>query len=281
MQDLKQYEQHKLNQSFSKEDFGKEVWIDTHLLDVDPDVQRDLQESQVKKIMRGFTPTAFGRLIVNKRPNGYYYVNDGQHRLESARRLNLSQVPCIVVGAETHRDEAINFIKINETSAQVKSGDKYRIGVSAGVEEWMRVKEVLDAVGLQGGTGANKVNALSTIYKQVNQSTLLSNIDTNIEVMIKTLRILSGAFGIDGVNHITIAGMVIFVRHYIQTEIITNHDAISRFKNVDIRALICKFNDMKENSSKGKVTSYFAYLLWTEYNRGLRDKNKLPLRIEI
>ena len=73
--------------------------------------------------------------------------------------------------------------------------------------------------------------------------------------------------------------MIIFVRHYILTDLTDTNTTIERLKRMDYKAITSKAQDMKYNSSRGKVDSYVAYLMLTEYNRNL--KVKLPIKIEV
>lgn len=267
------------SKTYSRSDFGVEEWIDIEKLVVDADVQRSLMPSQVKKIMKDFSPSAFGRITVSK-VGEFYNIHDGQHRAEVARLLGIKSVPVIVVDAPTKKDEAINFIKINENSMQVSCIDKYRIGWRAGVEEWCRVKEVVeDRCGLEVGTGANKVNAVGSIYKYINTSTLQSSLESKMDTLERSLNILNSTVGVDGICQISLLGMNMFVREYINTNIITIDDAIRRFKSLDVRSLISQAQTLRANGTKSRIISYFAWLLVSEYNNGLRT-NKLPLRIE-
>ena len=265
---------------YTKEMFGEDAWIPVEKLKIDIRVQRELQETHVTKLLGKFDPSAFGRLSVNLREDGFYYVSDGQHRLEIAKRLGLSEVPCVVNRLESLRDEGRSFIKINQNSAKVSGIDKYRIGVSSEVEEYLRVKECVDYAGLRIGTGLNQINCVSAIYRLINHATLLTSIEANMRNMKKTLYILNKCYGVDGINHLTVTGLYIFVRTYLETGLTTTEAIIERLSTINIKELIAKANDMKYNG-KGKTVSYVAYLFLIEYNKKLKVSNKLPMHIEV
>lgn len=265
---------------YTKEMFGEDAWIPVDKLRIDMRVQRELQETHVTRLLRKFDPGAFGRISVNLREDGFYYVSDGQHRLELAKRLGLNEVPCVVNKLESLRDEGRAFIKINQNSAKVSGIDKYRIGVSSEVEEYLRVKECVDFAGLRIGTGINQINCVSAIYRLINQATLLTSIEANIRNMKKTLLILNKCYGVDGINHLTVTGLFIFNRTYLETGLTTTEAIIERLSTINIKELISKANDMKYNG-KGKTVSYVAYLFLIEYNKKLKNSNKLPMHIEV
>ena len=259
--------------------FGEDKWISIDKIKVDIQVQRELQETHVSRILKKFDPQAFGRLTVSLREDGYYYCSDGQHRLECAKQLGLKEVPCIVVSNISLKQEGESFIKVNEVSAKVSALDKYRIGVSSEITEWLRVKDCLDFVGLEAGTGINKVSCLSVIYKSINSATLLSSIDKNISVCKRALYILKNTVGVKGITNQMYNGMSIFVRHYIMSGETDVNTVVERLSKIDAKALTSKAQDMRENSAKGKIDSYVAYLFWVEFNKGY--KVKLPLKIEV
>lgn len=265
---------------FTKEMFGEDAWLPTDKLKIDIKVQRELQETHVQKLLRKFDPAAFGRISVAKREDGYYYVQDGQHRLEMAKRLFLDEVPCVITNLESVRDEGRAFIKINENSAKVTGIDKYRIGVSSEITEYLRVKECCDYAGLRIGSGPNYVNCVSAIYRCVNSATLLSSIEYNMQSTKYALKILKDSFGVEGINQVTVQGMFIFTKAYIMGDIIDMLTVIERLSKCNIKELIETAYEMK-NNGRGKVYSYAAYLFVNEYNRNLKSNRKLPMLIEM
>ena len=265
---------------YTKEMFGVDMWIPIDKLKVDIRVQRELQETHVDKLQKKFDPAAFGRISVSPREDGYYYVQDGQHRVALAKAIGLTEVPCIVHSLESLRDEGRAFIKINENSAKITGVDKYRIGVASEVVEYLRIKECVDYAGLRIGTGINCINCVSAIYRSINSATLLSSIEANMRSMKKTLYILNKCYGIDGINHLTVQGMFLFAKTYLETGYTDVETCIGRFKNINIKELISRAYDMKENG-RGKTVSYVAYLFLVEYNKKLKPTNKLPMHIEV
>ena len=265
---------------YTKEMFGVDMWIPIDKLKVDIRVQRELQETHVDKLHKKFDPAAFGRISVSPREDGYYYVQDGQHRVALAKAVGLTEVPCIVQSLESLRDEGRAFIKINENSAKITGVDKYRIGVASEVIEYMRIKECVDYAGLRIGTGVNAINCVSCIYRAINQATLLSSIEANMRSMKKTLYILNKCYGVEGINHLTVQGMFLFAKTYLEAGYTDVETCINRFNNINIKDLIARAYDMK-NNGKGRTISYVAYLFLVEYNKKLKPTNKLPMHIEV
>lgn len=265
---------------YTKEMFGKDAWIPTNKLKIDIKVQRELQETHVQKLVRKFDPAAFGRISVTKREDGYFYVQDGQHRLEMAKRLYLDEVPCVITNLESIRDEGRAFIKINENSAKVTGIDKYRIGVSSEITEFLRVKECCDYAGVRIGTGPNYVNCVSAIYRCINSATLLSSIEYNLQATKYALKMLKDSFGVEGINQVTVLAMFIFSKAYIMGNIIDTMTVTERLSKCNIKEIMTTAYEMKSNGT-GKVYSYVAYLFVNEYNKNLKANRKLPMLIEM
>lgn len=267
---------------YKKEMFGTDEWIKVDDLRVDISVQRELQDAHVRKIVSKFDPSAFGRLIVTRREDGHYYVTDGQHRLNALREMGLDYAPCVVVGLNTLADEGRNFINVNEQSAKVTTLDKYRIGVSAEVTAWLRVKECLDYISVECGTGEDRVSCVGIIYKIVNSSKLETSRENDMAMMKKTLFLLKKMYGVKEIQNTMVTGMYLFVKtHLFVNEDTTTTEVLSRLSDVNVREIRAKANTLREsNNGKGSISNYIGYLLYVEFNRGLK-KSRLPLRIHI
>lgn len=268
---------------YPRASFGVEQWIPLDKLDIDINAQRNLMESQVKKIMKEFTPSALGRIIVSKKldENGKHHIQDGQHRAEALKLLGFKEAPCVVVDSETIKQEAENFLLINLNSASVSSLDKYRIGVSANVPEYLKIKECLDAVGLEAGNGDKKVSAVASISSYINAPSKEEARAKKRITMKNALEILKETVGVENINQTSILGMCIFCKHFVDNGNTEKETVIERFKNMDILTLIKNAQAWKNNSARGKVVTYLAYLLCEEYNKGLKGKKKLINNIKV
>lgn len=275
-----------LKPELTRKDFGKEIWIDIDELNLDEDTQRSPMENHVKKIAKNLDPKAFGRISVSLRGDGKYYVTDGWHRTLACKSLGMKEVPCIVIENKVEntklakKNDALQFLKINENSSSVSAIDKYKIGVSGEVEEWLRVQKCVEDNGLFVGTSANKVNAVASIYKYVNSSSKPETIAKKMEHMTIAIGILNDITGIAGITNISINAMCLFVREYISEGMITREDAMNAFSKVDLRQMITNAQTLKNTNTGGNVITSLAYLLYKEYNQHTRGK-KLPPRFEI
>ena len=275
-----------LKPELTRDDFGKEMWIDLEDLVLDEDTQRSPMENHVKKIAKNLDPKAFGRISVSLRSDGKYYVTDGWHRTLACKSLGMKEVPCIVIEnkveeiKQAKKNDALQFLKINENSSSVSAIDKYKIGVSGEVEEWLRVKECVESNGLKVGTSASRVNAVASIYKYINSSQKPELIAKKMEHMKIAIGILNDITGVLGITNISINAMCLFVREYISEGMITIEDAMNAFSKVDLRQMITNAQTLKNTNTGGNVITSLAYLLYKEYNNHTRGE-KLPPRFEI
>lgn len=273
-----------IKRKYSKEMFGQERWIPISEIKIDLDVQRTLDENHAKSIAKKFDPASFGRVTVSQREDGFYYAINGQHRMDALRELGFTECPCIVINCIDKKDEGQSFIKINENAKSVSTIDKYRIGVSAEVPEWLKVKAVLDFAGIDKvSTNPNSFRAVGTLYKEINKGSSERNREENTtvcKIALRTLRRTCSALG--DMDYVTLSGMIVFCRAYALDGTVTMAEMESRFKDVSYSRLTREAKGMKKQSGgNGKIVNYMAFLLHTEYNKNIAKNKKLPLRIDI
>lgn len=268
---------------FQSKDFGVEMWIPTEELKIDEETQRGIMVGQVEKIINEFNPSSFGRITVSKRKNGYYVTN-GQHRLVALRKIGIPTAPCIVIENpyEEEKDirkfDAINFLEINQNSQAVRAIDKYRIGVSAQLQDWLNVKQVIEENGLRAGTTRNSINALACIYRYINSSKNPNTIEKRMGQMSKAIKILNETVGVPNITHVSLQAMCIIIREYVDTEITTVDKLITRFNKIEIQKLLNMAITMKNNGTQKNVVTGLAQMLVQEYNNRCRKvEDKLPL----
>ena len=268
---------------FDAKDFGVEMWIPTEKLMIDEETQRGIMISQVEKIINEFNPSSLGRITVSKRKDGYYVTN-GQHRLIALRKIGIDKAPCIVIENpyEEEKDmkkfDAINFLEINQNSQAVRAIDKYRIGVSAQLEDWLRVKQVIEENGLRAGTTRNSINALACIHRYINSSKNPKTITKKKNQMSKAIKILNETVGVPEITHVSLQAMCIIIREYVDTKITTVDKIITRFNKIEMQKLLSTAITMKNNGTQKNVVTGLAQMLVQEYNNKCRrPEDRLPM----
>ena len=183
---------------------GRRFTVETltaDLLEVDPYVQRKLNESRVAKIAADFHEAAVGVLIVSARNWNRstleeplrYVVLDGQTRLEAIRRFTGTPdtkmpVVCQVFHGLTRAEEAEIFIEHNDRAA-VRKIDLFRLALVAG-HEWARE---LDSVVRRHGYEASdsssperRFTAISTAQRIIALPDGMSALDRAFDLLARS-----------------------------------------------------------------------------------------------
>lgn len=268
---------------FESADFGVEMWIPTEEIMIDEQTQRGIMVSQVERIINEFNPSSFGRITISKRKDGYYVTN-GQHRLVALRKIGIDKAPCIVI-ENPYEDEqdikkfdAVNFLEINQNSQAVRAIDKYRIGVSAQLQDWINVKDVIEENNLRAGTTRNSINALACIHRYINSSKNPKTISKRKKQMSKAIKILKETVGVPEITHVSLQAMCIIIREYVDTKLTTVDRLINKFNKIEIQKLLSMAITMKNNGTQKNVVTGLAQMLVQEYNsKCTKAKHKLPL----
>lgn len=146
---------------------------------IDLAYQRKPNANKVAKIINNFDPDAIGVLVCSMRENGVIAVIDGGHRVAALNAMNLEamNVRCLVFFDLTLEKEAEMFTILNDNRTKPKTQDIFKSKVVAGDSDAVKIKSILDTLGLSISTGPanNSVRAMGTItsiYKREGASNL-------------------------------------------------------------------------------------------------------------
>lgn len=150
--------------------------LPANLLDVDPDVQRMLNENRVRKLADNFDESALGIFTVSAREfldpgtneTSYrYVVLDGQTRLAALRRFTGTDdtampVICQIYYGLTRQQEAETFLSHNDRAA-VRTIDKFRLAIVAR-EPWaLDLDRMVKTHGFEIGRGARPTHRFTAV----------------------------------------------------------------------------------------------------------------------
>lgn len=129
-------------------------WIKVEDLQVDLTYQRSAEASDSQRIIKAIALDWDWRLCapltVSRRtePRGFYVI-DGQHRLEAARRRgDIDYLPCIISTFDTLAEEAGCFVAVNTRRKQVSTLDTFRAALAAEDEKAVLIHAVITGAGL-------------------------------------------------------------------------------------------------------------------------------------
>lgn len=161
--------------------------IDKQELHIDHEYQRDeVNVDKVRSIASSWSWVGCGSISVALRPDGRFFVFDGQHRVLAAKtRSDIDVLPCMVFECDSVAKEAAGFLVTNSERKPVTAIDKFRSLVITEDQAAQRVKEVLSDLGLEISKTANRPGQIKCIARCLTLAT------SDFECFKKTLA-LSG-----------------------------------------------------------------------------------------
>lgn len=129
---------------------GVFMWINKHVLSVDHSYQRDeVIVAKVRQIQSQWTWLGCGAILVVMRPDGTYWVYDGQHRVMAAmNRSDITNLPCLVFECSDVREEAVAFLKVNTERKPATALAKFKARVCSGDDAAGVVNDVFERLGI-------------------------------------------------------------------------------------------------------------------------------------
>jgi hypothetical protein len=160
---------------------GRFAWIPKNQLYVDHEYQRTkVSESKVLAIAAEWVWPAVAALSVAARPDGTYWVFDGQHRkLAADKRSDIQALPCMVFDMGDKLQEALSFLRINSFRAAVHAIDKFNAELIAQDPIAVAARQMIEASGYRIGntsghhatsSSAATVKCIGTIKRAIQQN---------------------------------------------------------------------------------------------------------------
>jgi hypothetical protein len=184
---------------------GRPFTVETlpaNLLEVDPSVQRKLNDSRVAKIAADFHEAALGVLIVSARTHlpalsdeteTRYVVLDGQTRLAALRKFTGTEatafpVVCQIFTGLTRAEEAEIFLTHNDRAA-VRKIDLFRLALVAGQPWAVELDEVVRRHGYEARdaiTPERRFTAISTAQRIIRLPEGLDALDRAFDLIARS-----------------------------------------------------------------------------------------------
>lgn len=178
---------------------------------VDETIQRPLNESRVRNIMKNFVLHGAGTLCVSQRDNGDLVIIDGRHRTEAMLRLGLESnlIKAEIFDGLTVADEAALF-RVRNNTEKVGYLDRFRVRLIEEDEIALGVKELAKKFGFGVVGNDPELPQLLSIKK-------LEQLFRNDPIIAEwVIRIATEAWGVntDAVDHRILGGLDMFLRRY-------------------------------------------------------------------
>lgn len=246
-----------------KDEVGENMTLNVDVLKVDHTYQRPLDQNRIKKIAANLDVKLLFRIAVNQRPDGSYYIVDGQQRVGAINLIGGNfQVDCVVYRLATVKQEAELYEHLNWDRKNPNAFDQWRARLAKGDEKVLRIQEELNRANLKLVHGNKSSRTIGAV------GAALDWVDRDIEALSVAIRIL---------------GKMEFLDQPIGAEVfnglctLENHLRTHRERNSLTRA-----RTAKETWADHIVKSGFSALREAcnmfQANRGARGGSSLPRR---
>jgi len=141
--------------------------IDKSEIHIDHEYQREeVKVDKVRSIASAWSWAGCGAINVALRPDGRFFVFDGQHRFLAARiRADITMMPCMVFECDSVAKEAAGFLVTNSERKPVTAIDKFRSLVMTEDDAAQHVKQVIRDLGLEISKTASKPGQIKCVAR--------------------------------------------------------------------------------------------------------------------
>jgi hypothetical protein len=137
--------------------------------------QRPVDWKRVDRMVERFRMQSLNTLLINQRPDGQYWIVDGQHRVEVLRKLYGDSFEwwCFLIHVEGPAQEAAIFVEVNADHARPSPGVLFQGRLIRGEGAALEIEKIVigEEMSLHlssGREGANELptSVLDDIYKK-------------------------------------------------------------------------------------------------------------------
>lgn len=123
-------------------------WVPLSELVIDPNYQRNPRT--YKKLMNGYNPRLCDPILVSYRPEeDKFYIIDGNHRAEVARKKGKEIVVCKILEGMSAKDEANEFANQDACRVKLTPYDRYKAALAGENPVALELHRILDEYGIR------------------------------------------------------------------------------------------------------------------------------------
>lgn len=164
---------------------GENVLLNVDELNIDHTYQRPADPYHIAAMAANFDLKRLFRIAVNRRPNGKYYIVDGQQRTGAIKLLGGDyMIDCVVYHLATIEEEAALYYYLNWDRKNPNSFDRWRARLALGDPDIMRIQRELDFAHLKLATSGDALRTIKAV------GALQSWVDKDIESLSVVIMIL-------------------------------------------------------------------------------------------
>jgi len=232
---------------------------------VDHEYQREeVLVDKVRSIASAWSWAGCGAINVALRPDGRFFVFDGQHRLLAAKtRADITTMPCMVYECDSVAKEASGFLVTNSERKPVTAIDKFRSLVITEDDAAQHVKQVLLDLGLEICKTASKPGQIKCVARCMTLAT------SNLEYFRKAACLAERVCrDVAPIHEDIIAGLFHLQRKY---ELLDDTRFVRRVLDVGHASLVDGIRRARIFREKGGELGLIEGML-AAVNKGLRNR---------
>jgi hypothetical protein len=131
-------------------------WLPKVALNSDNTYQRAPHKDRVANMCGDLDWTGINTISVNKRPDGSFWILDGQHRWMAAMRHSaITELPCAVFELATVEEEARAFVLLNTRGKVPSAMQKHLANVRANDQWAVYIQQTVDKLGFFFGRSSD------------------------------------------------------------------------------------------------------------------------------
>lgn len=133
--------------------------------------QRVISPHLVRELQAAFDGRLAGVPLLAQREDGKFWVIDGNHRINAARRKGKFRIPAHVLRNLTKAEEADLFVRLQELRRGHTPLGKFKADLVAERPEAIAINSVVEGLGgYVGQGGIEAIGAVRELYKSVNET---------------------------------------------------------------------------------------------------------------
>ena len=187
---------------------GENKLLNVDELNVDHTYQRPADPYHIAAMAANFDLKRLFRIAVNQRPNGKYYVVDGQQRTEAIKLLGGDyMIDCVVYHLATVEEEAALYYYLNWDRKNPNSFDRWRARLALNDPDIVRIQRELDFAQLKLARSGESLRTIKAI------GTLQNWADRDIETLSVVIMILGKLTYLAPIDSEVFGGLCVVENH--------------------------------------------------------------------
>jgi hypothetical protein len=187
---------------------GENTILNVDVLNIDHSYQRPADPNHIAAMAANFDLKRLFRIAVNQRPDGKYYVIDGQQRTGAIKLLGGDyMIDCVVYHLATVEEEAALYYHLNWDRKNPSAFDRWRARLALGDADVVRIQQELEYADLTLNKSGNALRTIKAV------GTLHSWVDRDVEALSVAIMILGKLTYLEPIGAEVFSGLCVVENH--------------------------------------------------------------------